>query len=204
MDFKVAGTDQGITAVQMDVKIDGVDQKIVKEALERAKAAREHILSVQDKIIKEPRKELSPYAPRIERLQINPEKIGAVIGPGGSVIKEIIEKTGATVDVEDSGEVFVTAKDLEAASKAIKWIKGLTKEVQEGEILEGEVKKITDFGAFVGILPGQDGLIHISKLAEGRVNKVEDVVRVGDIVSVKVISIDQRNKISIKYQNKSK
>ncbi len=205
MDFKVAGTSQGITALQMDVKINGVEEKIIGEALQRAKSAREHILSTQDKTIKEPRKELSPYAPRIERLQINPEKIGTVIGPGGSVIREIIEKTGATVDVEDSGEVFVTAKEPTSASKAVKWIKDLTREVQEGEVLEGEVKKITDFGAFVGVLPGQDGLIHISKLAEGRVNKVEDVVRVGDIVSVKVISIDERNKISLKLlKNKSK
>ncbi len=205
MDFKVAGTSQGITAIQMDVKIDGVDAKIIEEALQKAKSAREHILSIQDKTIKEPRKELSPYAPRIERLQINPDKIGAVIGPGGSVIKEIIEKTGATVDVEDSGEVFVTTKDAESANRAIKWIKDITKEVEVGEVLEGEVKKITDFGAFVGVLPGQDGLIHISKLAEGRVNKVEDVVKVGDIVAVKVISIDEKNKISLKLlENKSK
>jgi polyribonucleotide nucleotidyltransferase len=205
MDFKVAGTSQGVTAIQMDVKIDGIDAKIIEEALERAKKAREHILSIQDKTIKEPKKELSPYAPRIERMQINPEKIGTVIGPGGSVIKEIIEKTGATIDIEDSGEVFITAKEAEAADKAIKWIKGLTKEVEQGEILDGEVKKTTDFGAFVEVLPGQDGLIHISKLAEGRVEKVEDVVKVGDIVTVKVISVDEQNKISLKLlKNKGK
>ncbi len=197
MDFKVAGTEKGITAIQMDVKIDGIIPEIAKEALERAKKARLEILSAMKKTIASPRESLSPYAPRIITLQINPEKIREVIGPGGKVINEIIDKTGAAIDIEDSGLIFVTGEKEEAAKKAVSWIKSITREVKVGEVFEGKVKRILVFGAFVEILPGQEGLIHISKLSDKRVNKVEDVLKLGDKVVAKVISIDEQGRINL-------
>jgi len=197
MDFKVAGTRQGITAIQMDVKIDGINKEIMEEALGRAKKARNEILDVMEKTISEPRPNLSPYAPRILTLQINPEKIREVIGPGGKIINEIIKETGATIDIQDSGLIFVTSEKEEAAEKAIAWIKNITREVKVDEVFQGKVKRILDFGAFVEILPGQEGLIHISKLSRERVNRVEDVVNIGDAVSVKVISIDDLGRINL-------
>jgi len=198
MDLKVAGTRKGITAIQMDVKIQGITEPIMKEALLRARKARLEILDSMEKILARPRVELSPYAPKILTVQINPEKIGEVIGPGGKVINKIIEETGAAIDIQESGLIFVTSEKEEAAKQAIVQIKNITREVEIGEIFQGKVKRILDFGAFVEILPGQEGLIHISKLGPGRVKKVEDVVRIGDIVSVEVISIDEQGRINLK------
>jgi polyribonucleotide nucleotidyltransferase len=197
MDFKVAGTKEGITAMQMDVKIEGINDKILKEALELGKKSRLQILDKISKVLSKPRPELSPWAPRIYVLQIKPEKIREVIGPGGKVINEIIEKCEVSIDIEDSGRVFVTAEKEEAAKKAVAWIKNITREVKVGEIFQGKVKRILNFGAFVEILPGQEGLVHISQLAPYRVEKVEDVVKVGDVVPVRVISIDEQGRINL-------
>jgi len=197
MDFKVAGTEKGITAIQMDVKIDGISKEIAKEALTKAKKARLEIIEVMKKTMAEPRKELSAYAPRIMTLQIKPDKIREVIGSGGKVINEIIDKTGAQIDIEDSGLIYITAEKEEGAKKAVSWIKDIIREVQAGEVFEGKVKRVLNFGAFVEILPNQEGLIHISKLSSKRVEKVEDVVNVGDEVSVKVIEVDKQGRINL-------
>ncbi len=197
MDFKVAGTKKGITAIQMDVKIDGITAEIIEKTLEEAKKARIGILEKIEKTLPQSREKLSPYAPKILTIEINPEKIGSVIGPGGKTINGIIDDTGAEIDIEDSGRIFVTAEKEEAAQKALETIKNITREVEKGETFEGEVTKITDFGAFVRIFPGQEGLVHISKLAKGRVNKVRDVVNTGDKVSVKVLSVDDQGKIDL-------
>ncbi|MFH1841265.1 MAG: polyribonucleotide nucleotidyltransferase [Candidatus Nealsonbacteria bacterium] len=197
MDFKVAGTKKGITAMQMDVKIEGIGEEIFKKALEMGKKTREQIIEKMEKTIEKPRPELSPWAPRIYTLQIKPDKIREVIGPGGKIINEIIEKCEVSIDIEDSGKVFVTAEKEEAAKKAIEWINNITREVAIGEIFQGKVKRILNFGAFVEILPGQEGLVHISQLADRRVEKVEDVVKIGDIVPVKVISIDEQGRINL-------
>ena len=197
MDFKIAGTKDGITAIQMDVKIEGIGEEILKEALARGKRARLQILDEMSKVISSPRPELSPYAPRIIILQINPEKIREVIGPGGKIINEIIEECGVSIDIEDSGRIFITAEKETAGIKAADWIKNITREVKVGEIFQGKVQRILDFGAFVEILPGQDGLVHISQLADYRVNKVEDIVKIGDIIPVKVISIDEQGRINL-------
>jgi len=197
MDFKIAGTEKGITAIQMDVKIRGITEKILKEALEQGKKARLEILSEMTKVLTKPRQELSPFAPRILTLQINPEKIREVIGPGGRVIHEIMGECQVSIDIEETGKVFITAEKEEAAEKAVAWIKNITREVKVGEIFQGKVKRILDFGAFAEILPGQEGLIHISQLAPFRVNKVEDIVKIGDVVPVKVISIDEQGRINL-------
>ena len=197
MDFKIAGTENGICAIQMDVKIDGINREIVEKALARGKEIRLQILKEMTKTISGPRPELSPHAPRILILQINPVKIREVIGPGGKVINEIIEECGVSIDIEDSGRIFITAEKEEAARKAVEWIKNLTREVKVEETFQGKVKRILDFGAFVEILPGQEGLVHISQLAPYRVNKVEDIVKVGDIIPVKVISIDEQGRINL-------
>lgn len=197
MDFKVAGTRNGITAIQMDVKIDGIDRKIMEESLERAKDARFKILDIIKKQIPEPRKSLSPYAPKIVTLKINPAKIGEVIGPKGKMINQIIEECGVTVDVEDSGMVFITGVDEAGVNKAVEWIKGITREVQEGEIFQGKVVKIMDFGAFVEILPGTDGMVHISKFVKEHIKSVSEVVKEGDVIPVKVMAIDELGRINL-------
>jgi len=197
MDFKVAGTRQGITVIQMDVKIDGINKKIIEEALDEAKKARMKILDVMEKTISKPRVELSPYAPSILTIQINPEKIGELIGPGGKIINKIIDETGAAIDIEDSGLVFITSEGQEAAKKALVLVKNITREVKAGEVFEGKVKKTLEFGAFVELFPGHEGLIHISKLSDKRVEKVEDIVKVGDRVSVKVISVDEKGRVNL-------
>ena len=197
MDFKIAGTKNGITAIQMDVKIRGIDEKILKETLERGKRARLQILNKIEKTIQKPRPELSPWAPRVYIIQIKPEKIREVIGPGGKIINEIIEECGVSINVEDSGQVFVTAEKEEGAKKAVSWIKNITREIEVGEIFQGKVKRIMNFGAFVELIPGQEGLVHISQLAPFRVEKVEDIVKIGDIVPVKVISIDEQGRINL-------
>ncbi len=204
MDFKAAGTEKGITAIQMDVKIEGITKEILKEALEVGKKSRLQILKTILQTIDKPRASLSEFAPKILILQINPEKIREVIGPGGKVINEIIEETGVSIDIEDSGKVFVTAEKEEAAKKAIDWIKNITREVKVGEIFQGNVKRILDFGAFVEIFPGTQGLVHISQLAPYRVGKVEDVVKVGQIVPVKVISIDEQGRINLSLKDAKK
>ena len=197
MDFKVAGTRNGITAIQMDVKIDGIDKSIMEEAMDRAKDARFKILDIIKKEIPEPRKSLSPYAPKIVTLKINPAKIGEVIGPKGKMINQIIEECGVTVDVEDSGMVFITGTDEAGVNKAVDWIKGITREVQVGEVFQGKVVKIMDFGAFVEILPGTDGMVHISKFVKERINKVSEVVKEGEIIPVKVMAIDDLGRINL-------
>ncbi|MBI2625943.1 polyribonucleotide nucleotidyltransferase [Candidatus Parcubacteria bacterium] len=197
MDFKVAGTADGITAVQMDVKIEGVTPKILAETLAQAKRARGQILEVMERCIASPRAELSPYAPRIITLKINPDKIREVIGPGGKMINAIIADTGATIDIEDDGTVFIGSTSEESAQKAVQWINKITREVKVGEIYEGKVTRLMDFGAIVEILPGQDGLVHISELAPWRVERVDDIVRVGDTVPVKVKELGPNGKISL-------
>ena len=205
MDFKIARTEKGITAIQMDLKIKGINKKIIEETLFQGKKAILEILEKMKEVIKEPRKELSPFAPCILTVQINPDKIREVIGPGGKIINEIIEKTKTTIDIQETGLIFITSENKESAQKAVEWIENITREVIVGEVFHGKVKRILNFGAFVEILPGQEGLIHISKLAPYRVKRVEDIVNLGDIVSVRVISIDEQGRINlslIKNQNK--
>ena len=201
MDFKVAGTEKGITAIQMDVKFTGITKEILKEALLQGKKARLQILKEMSKVLPKPRAELSPWAPRIYTLQISPDKIREVIGPGGKMIHEIIEKCEVNIDIEDSGKIYITAEKEEAAEKALSWIKNITREVKVGEIFQGKIRRILNFGAFAEILPGQEGLIHISQLAPYRVEKVEDVVKIGDMVPVKVISIDEQGRINLSLKD---
>lgn len=197
MDFKAAGTEDGITAVQMDVKIEGVTVEILRETLAQAKKARSEILAVMTRCIGSPRPELSPYAPRVITLKISPDKIGDVIGPGGKMINAIIAETGASIDIEDDGTVFIGSPSEEALKKTVEWIQNITREVQVGEIYEGKVTRLMDFGAIVEILPGQDGLVHISELAPWRVERVDDIVRVGDTIPVKVKELGPNGKISL-------
>lgn len=197
MDFKVAGTATGITAMQMDMKIAGITREIFTEALEQAKRGRTHIREKMMEAITQPRAELSPYAPRIITMEIDPEKIRDVIGPGGKIIKKIIEETGVSIDIEDDGKVFIAAVDVEAGQKAVRIIENLVREVEVGAIYPGKVTRLMNFGAFVEILPGKEGLVHISQLARERVAKVEDVVKVGDEVMVKVTEIDRQGRINL-------
>jgi polyribonucleotide nucleotidyltransferase len=200
MDFKVTGTRQGVTAIQMDIKVSGLSGQIMQEALDQAKQARLVILDKMQEVIPEPRKDLSRYAPRITRIQINPDKIGTVIGPGGKMIKQIIAETKAQIDIEDDGSVFIASNDGDAAQKAIDMIKGLTAEVEVGQTYNGTVRRILDFGAFVEVLPGKEGLVHISQLAAERVNRVEDVVNMGDKLEVKVTGIDSMGRINLSHR----
>ena len=203
MDFKVAGTEKGVTVIQMDVKIEGLSLEVVKESLERAKETRLFLLEEIKKTLPEPRKELSPYAPKIVTLTINPEKIGEVIGPKGKIINEIIEKTGVAIDIEDTGLISLSSENEEAIERAATWIKNITREIEVGEIFEGKIIKILGFGAVVEILPGQEGLVHISEIANRRIEKVEDELKVGDTVSVKVIKNDNgKLSLSIKQAKK--
>ena len=197
MDFKMAGTRKGVTVIQMDVKIAGITSEILKEVLLQGKEIRLQILNKIQKVLPKPKAQLSPFAPRILTLQINPEKIREVIGPGGKIINEITKETGVTIDIQPSGFIFITSEKEEAAEKALSWIKNITREVKVGEIFQGKVKRILDFGAFVEILPGQEGLVHISQLAPYRVERVEDVVKIGDNLQVKVISIDEQGRINL-------
>jgi len=197
MDFKVAGTAAGITAIQLDVKNLGITLDIVKETLKQARSARLKILEAMLKIIPESRKELSPYAPRIYTLRIDPEKIGDVIGPKGKIINEIIDTTGVAIDIEDDGLVLVTSTEAAGADKAIAWIKDLTRDITAGEVFDGKVVRIMDFGAFVEVLPGKDGLVHVSEIAPFRVNQVTDLLQVGDKVKVKVLEIDDQGRVNL-------
>jgi polyribonucleotide nucleotidyltransferase len=201
MDFKAAGTEKGITALQMDVKLDGVTIDMLKSVLSQSRESRMFIMGEMLKAIPEFRTEMSAYAPRIITLKINPDKIRDVIGPGGKVINEIIDETGVQIDIEDDGSVFITSPDQASATKAEEWVKNLTREVKAGENFNARVVKIMDFGAFAELIPGQDGLIHISELSDKRVEKVEDIVKVGDIVPVKVKEIDKNGRISLSMKN---
>jgi polyribonucleotide nucleotidyltransferase len=197
MDFKVAGSKKGITALQMDVKIKGVSKPILNKALAQAKEGRLHILDEMLKVISEARDELSPYAPSIITLEIDPDKIRDVIGSGGKTIKKIVEETGVNIDIEDDGTVFIAADDQESGNKAKRIIEKITEDVEVGKIYLGEVKRVTHFGAFVEVLPGKDGLVHISELADHHVKKVEDILTVGDKVLVKVTGIDDKDRINL-------
>jgi len=197
IDCKVAGTAKGVCGLQMDVKIEGVDITILRDTLAQAKEARLHILQCMNTAITCCRPNLSPFAPRIITIQINPDKIRDVIGPGGKVINEITAQTGVKIDIEDSGLIFVTSTDEAGAKKAVDWIKNLTHEVTAGEVYQGKVTRIINFGAFVEILPGQEGLVHISELAPFRVERVDDIVKVGDKVTVKVKNIDDMGRINL-------
>jgi polyribonucleotide nucleotidyltransferase len=200
MDFKVAGTRDGITALQMDIKIKGLTHEIMAEALEQAREARLFVLQKMLEVIPEPRTEMSTYAPRITTIQINPDKIRDIIGPGGKVIRKIVEETGVDIDVEDDGRVFIASTNQEGARRAIEWIKGLTDEVEVGKIYKGKVVRIMPFGAFVEVLPNQDGLVHISKLTDHRVDRVEEIVNLGDQIVVKAVEIDSQGRLNLSRQ----
>lgn len=195
MDFKVAGTANGITALQMDIKIDGLSEQILKESLEQARVGRLEILDHMNSIISEPRKEVSTYAPKIKIIKIKPEQIKDVIGSGGKVINEIIEKTGVKIDIEQTGDVFISSPDLDGINKAIEIIENITREAEVGEVYLATVRRIEKFGAFVELFPGKDALVHISKLSKERVAKVEDVVKIGDTLKVKVVNIDEKGRV---------
>jgi len=197
MDFKVAGTSKGITAIQMDIKIKGISIEIMTKALEKADQGRAFILKKMQESIASPRKELSQFAPRVITLSVPVDKIGMVIGPGGKNIKRIIEETGVQVDIEDDGRVFITGADAEGAKEAQRIIEAMTAEAKVGEVYTGKVTRIMNFGAFVEILPGKEGLVHISQLADRRVAKVEDVVKVGDTIKVKVVEIDDMGRVNL-------
>ena len=197
MDFKVCGTEKGITAVQMDIKLTGVSRETLEAALNQARDGRLHIINEMKKTLDAPRPEISKWAPRITKLKIKAERIKDVIGPGGKVIKDIVAKTSVSIDIDDDGTVNIASSDSEMVEKAIKMIKDITREPEVGKIYLGNVRKVVEFGAFVEIFPGTDGLVHISDLAEKRVNKVEDIVREGDEVLVKVTSIDRQGKIRL-------
>jgi len=200
MDFKVAGTTEGITAIQMDIKIAGLTKEILATALAQAKRGRAHILDKMLEVISVPNTELSPYAPRVITMTINPDKIRDVIGPGGKMIKKIIDETGVSIDIEDDGKIFISAVDVVAGQKAIEIIENIVREVEVGVIYDGKVTRIMNFGAFVELLPGKEGLVHISQLANERVEKVEDVVQVGDSLKVKVMEIDRQGRVNLSHK----
>ena len=197
MDFKVAGTREGITAFQMDIKITGITTEILKKALTQAREGRLFILDKMAETIKEPRSSLSAWAPRIASIQVRTDKIGDVIGPGGKIIKHIVEQTGAKIEIDDTGKVNIFSSSVESVEKAIEMVRNITQEAEINKIYRGTVKRIMDFGAFVEIFPGTDGLVHISQLAEGRVQNVRDILKEGDEVMVKVLEIDKQGKIKL-------
>jgi polyribonucleotide nucleotidyltransferase len=197
MDFKVAGSAEGVTALQMDIKIDGITREIMQQALEQAREGRLHILGVMNQELPEPRKDLSEYAPRFITVKIDPEKIASVIGKGGSVIRSMTEETGATIDIEDDGTIKIASADKAAAEEAKRRIEQLTADVEVGSVYEGRVAKIMDFGAFVNILPGKDGLVHISQISDERVQNVTDKLQEGQTVRVKVLEVDKQGRIRL-------
>jgi polyribonucleotide nucleotidyltransferase len=200
MDFKVAGTRDGITALQMDIKIKGLTHEIFAQALEQAKEARLFVLDKMLAVLPRPRSEMSAFAPRITTITINPDKIRDIIGPGGKMIRKIVEETGAQIDVEDDGRVFIAAVDQEGGQKAIDWIKSLTDEVEIGRIYKGKVVRMMPFGMFVEILPNQDGLVHVSKLTDHRVERPEEVANVGDEIVVKAVERDSQGRLNLSRQ----
>jgi polyribonucleotide nucleotidyltransferase len=197
MDFKVAGTRDGVTGIQMDIKIEGVDEQIMRTALKQAHEGRLHILGEMSKAIENPRVDMSQFAPRITTISVPVDKIREVIGSGGKVIKEIVAQTGCKIDINDDGKINIASNDGVAAQKAIDIIKGIVAEVEVGKTYKGVVKKIVEFGAFIGVLPNQDGLLHISEIAYERVARVEDFMKEGDEVEVKVIEVDRAGKVRL-------
>ena len=200
MDFKVTGTVEGVTALQMDMKVYGLPVEILERAIEQSHEGRMHILEHMLSVIAEPRKEISVYAPRIEKLMVNPDKIGAIIGKGGETINKITSETGAMVDIADDGLVTVSGEN-EAIEKAVEWIRGLVEEPEVGKVYDGTVATIKDFGAFVTILPGVDGMLHVSQISDKRVDNVSDVLKVGQKVRVKLTAIDDRGRLSLSMRN---
>ncbi len=201
MDFKVAGTSAGITAIQMDMKIDGINRGVFETALAQARQGRLYILGKMLEVIDEPRAQLSKYAPKIIRMNINPDKIRDVIGPGGKVINQIIDATGVKIDIEDDGKVFIYAQDQESGMNALKMVEDIVAEVEVGKIYTGTVTRIESYGAFIDVLPGKSGMCHISKLSYDRVDKVEDVLKIGDVVDVKVINIDEKGRVDLSIKD---
>ena len=197
MDFKLCGTDTGVTGFQLDLKLPGVSHTIMAEAIQRAKEARTKILEIMRSTLDQPRTELSKYAPRIETIKINPEKIGALIGPGGKTIKGIVAETGAEINIEDDGSVHIYATTGESMARAKEIIGGMTREIEIGQTYQGRVVTTKEFGAFVEVFPGRDGLVHISELADFRVNRTEDVVKIGDMIWVKCIGIDDKGRVKL-------
>ncbi len=197
MDFKVAGTREGITAMQMDIKIEGLKREILEAAMEQARVGRLHILDQMDNVIDAPRAEMSPYAPRVFSIKIDPDKIGAVIGPGGKVINKIIDQTGVKIDIDDTGLVLITAPDGDSGQRAKDMVLGITKDVEVGEIYDAKVSRIMKFGAFADLGNGKEGLVHISQLTKERLNRVEDEFKVGDPIRVKVVEIDKQGRINL-------
>ena len=199
MDFKVAGTTEGVTAIQMDIKVAGINREILHDALEQAKRGRSFILGKMLEVISEPAPDLSPYAPRVKTIKIEVDKIREVIGPAGKMVNKIIEETGVTIDINDDGNIFVTSPNVDGIDKAIKMIEDIVREIKVGEIFEGTVTRIASFGAFLELLPGKEGMCHVSQLDTKRVEKVEDAVKIGDKLQVKVIEIDDRGKINVSH-----
>ena len=197
MDFKLCGTDAGVTGFQLDLKLPGLSHKILAEAIYQARDLRGEVLAVMNRALAEPRTELSPYAPRIETLRINPEKIGLLIGPGGKTIKGIVAETGCEINIEDDGTVHIYSSSPEGMARAKQIVGGMTREIEVGEVYQGRVVTIKEFGCFVEVMPGKDGLCHISELADFRVNKVEDVVKVGDMIWVKCIGVDDKGRVKL-------
>lgn len=197
MDFKAAGTRDGITAVQMDVKIEGITPQMLRDTLTDAHGARMQILDVMDAVISEPEAEMSPWAPRVNIIKINPEKIGALIGPGGKVINEIIASTGVQIDIDDDGTVFITSEKEEGMARALALVKQITREIKPGELIEGKVTRVLGFGAMIEVGPRQEGLVHVSELAPWRVDNVTDILNVGDVVTVKVKDIDDQGRVNL-------
>ena len=198
MDFKVTGTTEGITALQMDMKVHGLPIETLKKALLQGKEGRAHILEHMLSVLPEPRKEMSPYAPRVESIKINPDKIREVIGKGGETIQKITGETGAEIDIKDDGTISIASADQASIQRAIQWIQSITEDPEVGKIYRDvPVVSVMDFGAFVQVLPGKDGLVHVSEMKEERVNKPSDVVKEGDKVTVKLIGIDDRGRLQL-------
>ena len=197
MDFKVAGTEKGVNALQMDIKIQGITQEIMEQALAQARDGRLHILAEMNKVIQTPREEVSEFAPRYITMKINPDKIRDVIGKGGATIRAITDETGASIDIDDNGNIKIASVDLEAGNEARRRVEQITADVEVGTIYNGKVAKLMDFGAFVTILPGKDGLVHISQISEERVQNVSDKLSEGDMVKVKVLEVDKQGRIRL-------
>jgi polyribonucleotide nucleotidyltransferase len=201
MDFKVAGTAEGVTALQMDIKIDGITKEIMKDALKQARSARLHILQQMNQVLDAPRQKMSDWAPTIVTIKIDPEKIRDVIGKGGSVIRAITEETGTTIDIENDGTVKIASVNAASGREAQRRIELITADVEVGHVYEGRVARLMDFGAFVTILPGRDGLVHISQISDERVERVSDKLREGDLVRVKVLEVDRQGRIRLSMRN---
>jgi len=201
MDFKVAGTRDGVTALQMDIKVEGVTPEIMRVALEQARAGRLHILDEMNKVIRAPREKMSEWAPSIITLKIDPEKIRDVIGKGGAVIRQITEETGTTIDIESDGTVKIASVSGAAGREAQRRIELITADVEVGRVYEGKVARLMDFGAFVTILPGRDGLVHISQISNERVERVSDKLREGDLIRVKVLEVDRQGRIRLSMRD---